>query len=193
MSIFWQQPVWRLQRVGDEVLDFLYPNQHLADRVDSIELRPGVAFCLRRFHVLITEIVRGAWVQYIRKVNTSLLGTTTDLTEFMLGSERTNLAVPRPMLVDLQAGRCFYCHGAVAGVTADLDRSIPWSRYPVDLGHNFVLAHGKCNTSKSSILACEEHLGRWAERNRTYGGQIARECDRVRFTSVLDATFQIAR
>ena len=63
----------------------------------------------------------------------------------------------------------------------------------MDLGHNFVLAHGKCNASKGSILASEDHLGRWAERNRSYGGQIARECDRVRFTSDLGASVQIAR
>lgn len=95
-SVFWDQPRWRLQRIGDEVLDFLYPNGNIGDRVDAIELRPGVAYCLRRFHVLIAELVRDAWVQYIRKVNTTAVGSTTDLAEFLFGSDRTDLSALRP-------------------------------------------------------------------------------------------------
>ncbi len=56
---------------------------------------------------------------------------------------------------------------------------------------HFVLAHAKCSASKGSLLACEDNLGRWTERNRRYGGQIASECDRVRSTSYLGATVQI--
>ncbi len=46
-----------------------------------------------------------------------------------------------------------------------MDHFIPWTRYPLDLGHNFVLAHQGCNSRKSDLLAAEEHLQKWTERN----------------------------
>ncbi len=67
-SYFWEQPLWRLQRTRGEVFDFLYENRDIGTRVDAIELRPGVAFCLRRFHVLLTQMIRSAWLAYVRKV-----------------------------------------------------------------------------------------------------------------------------
>ena len=94
------------------------------------------------------------------------------------------------MLADLQAGRCFYCHKDMK--TSDVDHFIPWSRYPVDLGHNFVLAHGPCNSAKGAMLAAEEHLARWVERNSDHGEEIARECDRARVAHDLNASMQVA-
>jgi hypothetical protein len=52
-----QMPLWKSQVVGGAVLDFLYG--HEGNRRWGT-LHPGVAFCLRRFHGLITELVRGA-------------------------------------------------------------------------------------------------------------------------------------
>jgi len=46
-----------------------------------------------------------------------------------------------------------------------VDHFIPWSRYPLDLGHNFVLSHAGCNGRKSDYLAANQHLERWATRN----------------------------
>ena len=46
-----------------------------------------------------------------------------------------------------------------------VDHFIPWRRYPLDLGHNFVLAHSSCNSSKGDPLAAVPHLRRWHERN----------------------------
>jgi hypothetical protein len=46
-----------------------------------------------------------------------------------------------------------------------VDHFIPRSRYPIDLGHNLVLAHDRCNNAKSDYLAAEDHLAAWAERN----------------------------
>jgi hypothetical protein len=42
-----------------------------------IELRPGVAFCLRKFHTLISDLVRGAWARYVRQQNLGILGEVT--------------------------------------------------------------------------------------------------------------------
>jgi hypothetical protein len=49
-----------------------------------------------------------------------------------------------------------------------VDHFIPWVKYPVDLGHNFVLAHSACNNSKRDYLAAENHLENWFERNDRY-------------------------
>jgi hypothetical protein len=49
---------------------------------------------------------------------------------------------------------------------------VPWSRYPRDLAHNLVLAHVKCHSKKSDLLASESHLERWLERNRDHDAAI---------------------
>jgi hypothetical protein len=40
-----------------------------------------------------------------------------------------------------------------------VDHFIPWSRYPADLGHNFVLAHDRCINAKSDYLAAYSLAG----------------------------------
>jgi hypothetical protein len=44
-----------------------------------------------------------------------------------------------------------------------VDHFVPFSLYPRDLIHNFVLAHPACNRSKSDTLAALPHLERWLE------------------------------
>jgi hypothetical protein len=46
-----------------------------------------------------------------------------------------------------------------------VDHFIPWSRYPLDLGHNYVLADARCNGDKADRLAAYDHLSRWCARN----------------------------
>ncbi len=48
-------PLWKLQTVGRQSFDFLYENRMTGN---AIELRPGVAFCLRRFYPLVNDLVR---------------------------------------------------------------------------------------------------------------------------------------
>ena len=45
--------------------------------------------------------------------------------------------------------------------------------YPVNLGHNFVLADEDCNGKKSHRLAACDHLARWCERNAMHGATLA--------------------
>jgi hypothetical protein len=185
-----EMPLWRLQRIGREEVDFLYQNQG-AGR--TIVLRPGVAFCFRKFHALISDLVRGAWVRYVRQQNLDVLGETADLNEFLLGSERNNLAAVRPVLLDLQRGRCFYCNGNINVATAHVDHFVPWSRYPVDLAHNFVLADGKCNNQKGDRLPACEHLATWTDRNVRYGAQLGTELERRGVVSELGASQRVAQ
>lgn len=168
-SVVRGMPLWKLQRVGDQVLDFLYAHDEGAK---DITLRPGVAYCLRAFYNLITDMVRGAWARHIRRINGPTLGDAADLHGFLFGSERSDLGVFKPILMDLQHGECFYCSRRLRDAV-EVDHFIPWSRYPVDLGHNFVLAHKSCNNHKSDHIAAEIHLENWVERNHLCGAELA--------------------
>ena len=97
-----------------------------------------------------------------------MLGQGVDLSGFLFGVERAGLERYRPLLRDLQQNACFYCHEPLRGEGA-VDHFVPWARYPVDLGHNFVLAPPTCNGRKSDHLAAEPHLAAWQERNDRYG------------------------
>ncbi len=110
-------PLWKLQTVGQERLDFLYENSGTGR---AIELRAGVAYCFRKFHGLISDLVRGAWVRYVRQQNMDILGETADLNEFLFGSERAGLAAVRPVLMDIQHGACFYCGSPLKPTNTDV-------------------------------------------------------------------------
>jgi hypothetical protein len=99
-------PLWKLQTVGEERLDFLYENR---DRGNSITLKPGVAYCLRAFYELLRDLIQGAWVRFVQKLNANRLGNVTDLGTFLFGQERASLEVYRPILMDVQGGTCLYC------------------------------------------------------------------------------------
>ena len=74
--------------------DFRYENTGVGS---SIELRPSVAYCFRKFHALLMDLIRGAWARYVRQQNLDILGEATDLNGFLFGSERIDLAVVRPV------------------------------------------------------------------------------------------------
>ncbi len=158
------QPLWKLQVVGKEVDPFIYRQGYLQN--GCIELLPGVSAVFRSCHGLISNLVQGGWLRQVRRIrgNRVLLGERGDLVEFLFGSERRSLDAFRKVMRDYQRGRCFYCGKAVLG-EGHADHFIPWSRYPVDLGHNFVFSHPSCNGYKSDLLAHPEHLARWRECN----------------------------
>src|SRR6478609_3379930 len=96
-----KMPLWKLQTVGDERLEFLYEN---LDRGNRITLKPGVAFCFRAFYELIRDLIEGAWVRFVQKVNATTLGNITDLGTFLFGQERASLDAYRPILLEVQEG-----------------------------------------------------------------------------------------
>ncbi len=155
-------PLWRLQRVGHEDIRFLYD---AGPGAANITLLPGVACHLRERAPLIRRLAETEWLRFVLslKQNRTLLGRAVGLSEFLFGSSRAALSVKvsRP-LRELQHGRCFYCRRGLRS-TAAVDHFIPWSRYPRDLAHNLVLAHGACNSRKSDWLGGEQYLGRWVE------------------------------
>lgn len=149
--------------MGREQLEFLYENRQEEDPREIV-LNPGIAFCFRRFYSLVIEMVQGAWVQHVRRINDALLGPRAELRQFLFGTSRRDLSRYREIMEDLQEGRCFYCRKRLSDSVA-VDHFIPWRRYPLDLAHNFVLAHGSCNGSKGDRLAAVPHLERWHRRN----------------------------
>ena len=184
-------PLRFLQNVGRETLPFLYdPPDGRAPAV--IRLYPGVAFCLRRFHGLVAELVQAAWTRWIRQQNLTMIGEEADLHEFLFGAKRASLLLLQRPLRDLQRGSCFYCHREMRG-QPDVDHFVPWALYQLDLGHNFVLAHRECNSAKRDLLASEEHLAAWVERNRLLGNSLSQEFDRLGVLHNLLATTRIAR
>ncbi len=186
-----EMPLPRLQNVGRGTLPFLY-NPPAVKVPAVIRLYPGVAFCLRRFHGLVAELVQAAWTRWVRQQNLSIIGDTADLHEFLFGVERANLALLQKPLRDLQRNTCFYCHHEMRG-RSDVDHFVPWVLYQLDLGHNFVLAHKECNSEKRDRLASEEHLAAWVDRNQKHGAALGREFDRLRVLHSLPSTIQIAR
>lgn len=184
-----KQPLWKLQTVGKERLTFLYEN---LDDGSRITLKPGVAFCFRAFYELIRDLIEGAWIRYVQKLNANNLGNVADLGTFLFGQERACLEVYRPILMDVQHGVCLYCGGSLSK-QMEVDHFIPWSRYPADLGHNFVLAHKTCNNAKSDHLAAEKHLAAWAERNRLNQEELRSRLEGAALPCDASASIQIAR
>jgi hypothetical protein len=182
-------PLWKLQTVGAEKLDFLYTN---AGRGSQIILKPGVAFCFRKYYGLVSDMVKGAWSRYIRRFNLDLLGDRADLNEFLFGSERANLEEVGSILAEFQSGTCFYCHRDLKGDVLHVDHFIPWSRYPVDLGHNFVLAHAGCNSKKSDRLAAAEHLDAWCDYQDRNAQLLTTEFDRHGILNDFHSSLRIA-
>jgi 5-methylcytosine-specific restriction endonuclease McrA len=168
--VFTVMPLWKLQTVGKEKLDFLYRQSDIAN---VIELLPGVAYCFRQFYSLIQDIVRSAWLRDVRSLNTELFGEQTlDLREFLFGAERKVLAVVRPVLMYLQGGKCFYCAQAIRGDGGHVDHFIPWAKYPIELAHNLVVADSRCKNKKRDRMPYIDHLARWSERNEEHGVEI---------------------
>ena len=151
---FGNQPDWIVNSIR-RALDL-----HRDARLDVVIISYG----------LVRELVTGAWMRFVRNIgeNAPMLGEAPDLSEFIFGSGRAPLGVFRPILSEFQGGKCFYCARALR-TAIDVDHFIPWSRCPVDLGHNFVLAHSACNGQKADRLAAIQHLDRWCERNAVHG------------------------
>jgi hypothetical protein len=168
-------PLWKLQTVAGERDEFLYSEAEYQQ--DAIRLLPGVPAAFRALYGLVLDAVRGAWLRQIASIgaNRPLIGGA-DLASFLFGSERASLDGFRAVLRDHQRGRCLYCHKELRGA-GEVDHFIAWSRYPVDLGHNLVLAHSGCNAQKRDFLAYPAHLERWESSHLERASELAQRFD----------------
>jgi hypothetical protein len=184
-----KMPLWRLQILRNEKLEFLYAK---SPTKGNIRLKAGVAANLRRFHGMIIRLTQSEWLRFIQALpsNEFVLGATADLGRFLFGAERGALTRMVAPLADIQAGLCFYCRTRIA--VGEVDHFVPWSRYPRDLAHNLVLAHQQCNRQKSDLLAAEAHLERWMARNEGHAGTISEAGAQADIAVDLPATVQVA-
>lgn len=158
MTAVSREPIPKLQVMGRVEVPFLYDRRPPG----FVTLRPGVAYCLRSFRGLVSELVHSSWLHFVRRWNPGFEPEERNLADFLFGSARTSLADARAVLMDAQNGRCFYCGKAAR--TFAVDHFIPWSLFPNDHLTNLVLADPSCNGWKRELLAAERHLERWAGR-----------------------------
>jgi hypothetical protein len=170
-------PLWKLQVVPGGTNEFLYRKSEY--EAGSIRLLPDAVRSLRDLYVIITNFIRGAWISQILSIgyNRDILGDVAALPEFLFGSERASLERYRKVLREFQLSRCFYCGREVR--SGELDHFIPWSRYPVDLGHNFVYSHPNCNRAKRDFLADLHHLAKWNNDHLGNDGELDNALDRA--------------
>ena len=184
------QPLWRLQRVGNELLECFYSNR-LED--GSIRLKPGVAACFAVQFPVVQALVQLAWLRMVQQlpVNQDLIGQGGDVAEFLFGADRSGLKRVGEMLAVVQGGDCFYCRRKLTSA-GHVDHFIPWVRYPRDLGHNFVLAHETCNSRKGDLLASVGYLDRWLERNQSRRSDLSKIFSEARLLFDADTSTHVA-
>jgi hypothetical protein len=187
----YKMPVLHLQNIAGGVEEVLYK---IPSDSSQLILKTNVGYCLREYQTLIQRLARGGWLEHVRnnKNNLGILGPGADLESFMFQASRNSLIPARQFLNEFQKERCFYC-GKKIHDTGDVDHFIPWSRYPRDLGHNFVLAHGACNRSKRDWLASQKHLENWIERNIIHDSIIQSSMRDIGFIVDLDSSKSIAK
>jgi hypothetical protein len=183
-------PLKRLQRVGKERLVFLY-EERLIDK--GIVLKRRIAYCFRSQLSIVRALVQTAWLSFVQQLplNRAVLGSKTNLAEFLFGAERATFAHIAAGLYELQKARCFYCGNAIRDA-GEVDHFIPWSRYRLDLGHNLVLAHRTCNADKRDMLAAHGHLERWVNRLDKQSPALAQVFNAARFPFDADASLSVA-
>jgi 5-methylcytosine-specific restriction endonuclease McrA len=182
------QPLNFLQNFGGKTDEFLYTR----GRPGFILLRAGVPYCLQRFQPLIQQLARSHWVGHIKgnRRNAQILGEASDLESFLFSTSRETLSLYGGRLRKMFGATCFYCGNSLT--EGEVDHFVPFSAYPRDLGHNFVLSHPTCNQSKSDSLAAYDHLARWLERNDRWRQEIAEIAEECGLVHEADATRAIA-
>jgi len=184
-------PVNYLQNMGGGSVFFLY--EPPGPRAPLV-LKPGVAYNLRRFQGFIQQLVRTGWISHVRgnRDNARIIGDADDLETFMFHTNRSRLKEVSAFLREYDGAKCFYC-GSRLRDTGDVDHFIPWSHYPRDTGHNFVLAHKTCNGKKRDTLAGRRHLVHWIDRNKQSGSDFRSQMEKLGFMVDWPSTQTIAR
>jgi 5-methylcytosine-specific restriction endonuclease McrA len=183
-----KQPINYLQNVGGGTLPFLYERN-----LNSITLKSGAAYCLRRFQPLIQQLARSRWTDFIKRnsKNTPILGEKDDLNSFLFETSRKTLALVCKGLKEIYGNNCFYCNKKSNNL--EVDHFIPFSLYPRDLMHNFVLACPTCNRSKSDTLAAKVHLDKWVELSASNSEAVTSVGDKTGVSSNFETSHAIAK
>ena len=173
-------PLPKLQRVGGNDTHWLYrinwddaaglPRRSLVrayqrgERVafdNQIRFQPGVAEAFVRLAGILRPFVLQHWAAKVAALNSL---EEAKLPAFLFCVDRLSLEPVRAPLVEVQAGRCFYCGRQFKG-PVEIDHFIPWARQPDNGLHNLVAAHPACNNAKRDFLAAPGHVERWRVRS----------------------------
>ncbi|TCM62810.1 HNH endonuclease [Acinetobacter calcoaceticus] len=190
-TIVKQMPVVYLQNINGQTIEMLYS---LEQSKKQLHLFPKVMYCLRQFSEIIEELCQKRWIDYIRanRKNSVVLNGLPDLNEFMFAPNRNQLGQVANILIDLQDCQCFYCGKSLKNRKYAVDHFIPWSLYPADTGHNFVLADERCNSQKSNDLASEYFLEQWMARNQLHDQTIQQEISQLGFLTDIQRSHRVA-
>jgi 5-methylcytosine-specific restriction endonuclease McrA len=195
--VFVQEPIPRLQVIGGAQELFLYrvewtirqnsgapidPNLPLLSRAafragelpNVLRLLPGVHERLVGLAAVLRPLIHRQWTDLVAQMNRL---PERALEEHLFGRAREDLEPVRAPLWELQAGRCFYCGGAVPLAKAQVDHVLPWSRFAEDAIENLVVADGPCNLSKRDFLVGREPLEPWLTRPQAALAQLAHDAD----------------
>jgi hypothetical protein len=133
----------------------------------KIKLFPGTAKALVSLGTLLRPFIMRWWSEKAAALNYEEVEEARNMIEFeqfMFGRERVSLEKIAEGLLDLQAGRCFYCESSV-GKNREIDHFVPWSQSGDDGLFNLVASCSKCNNSKRAILAGADFLEAIIDRN----------------------------
>lgn len=168
------QPLKKLQRIGDRQVEFLYKPTETG--YQTISMNPEAHRALSQLYELVTAAIQGKWREHICSVkpNKRSLGPQAEIDGFLFGQDRGLLKRFREPLMNLQKGVCPYC-GKGLGARSEVDHFIPWSRYPLDEGCNLVLSHKTCNNAKKDHIPAIMHLTKWVNRLNDCGSDFAEE------------------
>lgn len=186
-----KMPVTYLQNINGQTIEFLY---RLEETKTHLILLPKVMYNLRHFSEIIDELCQKHWIDFVRlnKHNHLVLDGLPDLDEFLFSPNRNQLSQVASFLEKLQNHQCFYCGKNLRVHKCAVDHFIPWSLYPADTGHNFVLADEQCNSQKSNFLASQLFLDKWMERNINHNPSITEEISKLGFLTDLNRSHRIA-
>lgn len=142
--------------------DSIRPSRvHRNDFDDRLALLPGAGPHLITLTGLIRPVVEREWLRHVARRNEDRVDEL-HLERFLFGAERVSLTNVRDPLLELQAGRCFYCDRSTG--PWEVDHFLPWSRLPDNRLDNLVVADRTCNGDKRDALPGLEHLARWWDR-----------------------------
>jgi 5-methylcytosine-specific restriction endonuclease McrA len=146
-----------------------------ADFDDRLHLVAGAGEHLIALAGLARPVIEREWMRHVARRNADQVDELR-LEAFLFGSERISLLAVREPLLQVQGGRCFYCHGERG--PWEVDHFLPWARWPDDRLDNLVVAHRRCNNDKRAALAGLHHLGRWWRRVKP-GTRVSRHLQEV--------------
>jgi hypothetical protein len=168
-----EMPLPRLQRIGDQVDEFLYrvsfqsPERAVRSQAQmrSAQFDNRILFVgdagehLVALAPLLRPLIQREWTALVARFNGF---PESALEDFLFGCPRTPTQTLRSGLREIQDNRCFYCAKPIT--VPEIDHFVPWARFADDGLDNLVLTDRTCNGSKSAHMAATDHVEHWKRR-----------------------------